>query len=126
MKKKIIIICLICILLGVILFLIINFKKQVVCNKLLGGSYNIIFDTNGGNEIENYSICISCTPETYEDLPIPEKEGNLFDGWYYDKSFKEKVEGESTLNVKITTEKVKDENGCHEIYKDITLYAKWK
>ena len=70
-------------------------------------------------------ICIACSPDSYEDLPIPIRDGYKFDGWYYDKEFKNPVEGTSSLDIKpiiITSKK----EWCIIGYKDMTIYAKWK
>ena len=55
------------------------------CISITGGNYDIIFNTDSDQKLENMSICIACAPDTYKDLPIPEKEGYEFEGWYLDK-----------------------------------------
>ncbi len=68
-------------------------------------------------------VCIACPPDSYEKLPIPEKDGYEFIGWYYDSKLTKKVEGESTLDV--TPNSIKTKTGCAKGYKTRTLYAKW-
>lgn len=98
-------------------------KDEPKCENIAGGSYNLIFNTNGGKKIESMKVCIACAPNTYEDLPKAEKEGEVFNGWYYDKNLKNEVS--ATNSIDIETIAKKDENGCIKGYEDITLYAKW-
>ena len=101
----------------------INKTKNNKCVPITGGSFNLIFNTNGGNEIEGMHVCIACSPESYEDLPIPVKEGFDFDGWYYDNEFKTKVEATNSIDIKSVAEY--DKNKCMIGYKDIELFANW-
>ena len=64
----------------------------------------ITFVSNGGNEIEPIEIIYNNPAET---LPIPEKEGYFFAGWYEDETLtKQFVEGDI-------------------VTKDLVLYASW-
>ena len=84
-----------------------------------GGSRKIVkFETNGGNSIDNISICVACSPEIVT-LPIPIKSGYTFEGWYADSNLTTKVEG-TTNDVRnaVWTEV----DACD---KETTLYAKW-
>ena len=102
-----------------------NKKKSVkkeICTPISGGSFNLIFNTDSEQTIDNMTICIACAPDTYQDLPIPIKEGYEFDGWYYDNEFINKVETTNTINIKPVPKKDKD---CTIGYEDITLYAKY-
>lgn len=87
-----------------------------------GATYGIIYNTNGGNKIEDYVHCSGCRPKDVL-LPTPSKKGYEFMGWYYDSSFKKKV----SVNYanKITYIQLYDENGCTK-YTKVNLYAKWK
>lgn len=93
------------------------------CISVTGGSYNLILETVEGENLGNMSICIACGPSSYEDLPIVEKEGYTFEGWYYDKELTNKVEITSTME--ITPVPNYTEEDCYSGYKDITLYAKF-
>lgn len=127
-KKLFIILGSTIIIIGIIICLILFNKKEepiknIECIPFTGGSYNLKFEVDGGEKIEDMSICIACSPDSYESLPIPVKEGYTFEGWYYDSSFTNKVEIEKTYE--ITPIDNIDKNGCKIGYKDITLYAKY-
>lgn len=92
------------------------------CTPITGGSFNLILNTDSEQTIDNMTICIACAPDTYQDLPIPVKEGYEFDGWYYDSEFINKVETTNTIDIKPIPKKDKD---CTIGYEDITLYAKY-
>ena len=100
-----------------------NNEVKKDCMPFTGGSYNLVFDTDGGTEIESMSVCIACSPDSYEDIPIPEKEGYTFDGWYSDKKLTKKIDYTNTKDIKAIPEY--DEDKCMIGYKDITLYASW-
>lgn len=36
-------------------------------------------------------VGIACSPDSYRELPIPVRDGYIFDGWYYDKDFTKKL-----------------------------------
>ena len=97
-------------------------QKQKKCSPITGGAYTLIFNTDGGKEIESMHICIACAPNTYQNLPVAEKEGYNFEGWYYDKELTKKVEVTNTKDIKIVPIK---EKKCITGYKDITLYANY-
>lgn len=82
--------------------------------------YTIKYNSNGGNEIADYSYCEKCEFDIY--LPVPVKEGYDFVGWYYDYEFQNLVTEEFANKIKY--EKVTDKNGC-VVQSEITLYAKW-
>lgn len=132
-KKKLIkiggaVLVVLIIVLVLILVLNQNKTKNVVqepeCPTFTGGAYNLVFNTNGGNKIENMSVCIACSPDSYKSLPTPKKNKKKFSGWYYDEALTQKVDVKTTLD--ITPIEEIDANGCKVGYKDITLYAKWK
>ncbi len=79
---------------------------------LEGGSYQILYATNGGNEIESTSVCVGCAGGQYK-LPIPIRNGYKFEGWYYDETLTNKVKGEY----------VDDVGGTN--LSSVTIYAKW-
>ncbi|MDD3415870.1 MAG: InlB B-repeat-containing protein, partial [Lachnospiraceae bacterium] len=68
-------------------------------------TYSAVFDSQGGSIYDPVTVERG---KAINELPIPEKEGYLFAGWYT---------GENGTGSKIT-EKTK-------ITKDVTLYAKW-
>lgn len=65
----------------------------------------VTFETNGGNKVDPMKV-----EKGYalSYLPVPEKEGFVFDGWYKEPSFTTQYEIGTKVNA------------------DITLYAKWK
>ena len=93
------------------------------CHIFTGGSFDIKFNTNGGNEIANMSICIACSPDSYEDLPVAVRDGFTFDGWYYDKELTNKVDITNTKD--FTPIPKYNDKKCLMGYKDIELFAKW-
>lgn len=92
------------------------------CNSITGGGFDIIFNTNSDIVLNSMHVCIACPPNTYLDLPVPTKEGYIFDGWYYDVNLTEKVTALNTID--ITPVPIKT-NDCITGYTNITLYAKW-
>ena len=100
-----------------------NKKVKTKCIPFTGGGFNIKFYTDGGVEIPDMHVCIACSPDSYQDLPIPVKEGSTFDGWYYDKEYTKKIEITNTRDFRAVPEY--DKNKCKIGYKDIEIYAKW-
>ena len=125
MNKKIIIIIVSVIMflvsVGIILGIIISKKRRPDCTSISGGSFNLVFDTNGGNPLKTMRVCVACSPDSYDELPTPEKDAYQFSGWYYDSGFKKKVESIVSIQPVANT----DKNGCFKSYKDIKIYAKW-
>lgn len=115
------------ILLTGILMIKLNMKEEKPikeeCHSITGGGYNITFNTNSGIGISDIHVCIACPPDTYEELPIPEKVGYIFDGWYYDSELTKKVNATTTLD--ITPQPIYEQEDCITGYKNITLHAKW-
>lgn len=68
--------------------------------------HTLRYDTNGGEKLQSETKKVSWTKE-YEDLPIPERDGYTFAGWYRN----------STLTMPIT--------GDVKVYGTVTIYAKW-
>lgn len=98
-------------------------EKKEKCIPFTGGSFNLIFNTNGGNEIANMHVGIAVSPDSYQELPIPEKEGFDFEGWYYDNELISKAD--VTSSKEIPPQPEYDNNKCMVGYKDIELFAKW-
>ena len=68
-------------------------------------NFNVVYDTGDG---------ISIKPSIYDEgmsLPVPEKEGYTFDGWYLDSEYNHLFKVEDYVN--------------YNSRRDITLYAKW-
>lgn len=68
--------------------------------------HTLRYDTNGGETLQSETKKISWTKD-YEDLPIPERDGYTFAGWYRN----------SALTMPIT--------GDIKVYGTVTIYAKW-
>ena len=144
MKKKYIIfisIILVVIIIIISIFLVFNNKEKDINNKedkidnktektkkectpFVGGSFNLIFDTMGGEEIQSMNICIACSPDSYQDIPIPKKDGYKFLGWYKDKDYIFRIDFTNTKDFKSSPKY--DKNKCMIGYEDITIYAKWE
>lgn len=68
-----------------------------------GAAYTLTYDVDGGTAIS----AVDYAAGSYVTLPIPEKSGSTFDGWYLNSSF------------------VGDPVSAVAMTKDITVYAKW-
>ncbi|HAB65727.1 MAG TPA: hypothetical protein DCE23_00020 [Firmicutes bacterium] len=98
------------------------------CIQATGGSLTILFDTNGGNSINNYSICTMCGEDSV-NLPEPVRAGYRFIGWYADKELTKRVSITSNHSNdldRLKKEVVKDRYGCNTTESRTTLYAKWE
>ena len=91
------------------------------CDKVSNNNYKLNFVTNSNKSIVSIDTCANC--DKVDVMPVPEKEGFIFAGWYYDEKFNKRFEGTTTKDVKYL-EKY-DINGCIIGYEDITLYARW-
>lgn len=127
--KSSIIINVIALIISILSFIMIFINNSLIlentdnCDNMTGGGYNIYFNTNSDRTINSMHVCIACSPDTYEKLPTPTKDGYIFSGWYYDKKLKNKVNVSSTIDISPIPDK--DKTGCLIGYKDINLYAKW-
>ena len=119
--KKMVVIGLIAFIFILVIFYFI-FKSNKECVPFTGGSFSIIFNTNGGDEISSMSVCIACSPDSYLDLPVPVRDGYVFDGWYYDNGLSKMVESTNSIDIKPIPQY---DNNCTIGYKDIEIYAKW-
>lgn len=68
-------------------------------------SCTVVFESNGGTKIDSKKVEKG---SQLSDLPVPEKEGFEFEGWYTDAACTVKFEPDT------------------KIVEDITLFAKWK
>ncbi len=66
--------------------------------------YTITFDSNGGSDTSSISRREGAN---YSELPVPYKEKNIFDGWYYDAALTKRVGSNDVLR------------------ENVKLYAKW-
>jgi uncharacterized repeat protein (TIGR02543 family) len=69
--------------------------------------YTLRYETNGGNLITAESKSSSWT-KSYQELPVPVREGYVFAGWYTDSNLHSAVTGDVQVN-----------------RSTVTLYAKW-
>lgn len=70
--------------------------------------FQILFDSRGGSDC----IAIETTGAERITLPIPEKDGYVFEGWYLDEAYLKPLQEDTFLNVKPIS--------------DMTAYAKWR
>lgn len=89
------------VLLIIFLFILSSCKGDSVSMK------KIVFNTNGGDDLENITFELGSFPE---ELPIPTKEGYVFSGWFLDN-------GRYEQPIEELDKTMLDTN--------ITLYAKW-
>ncbi|MCH5166437.1 MAG: InlB B-repeat-containing protein [Erysipelotrichales bacterium] len=90
--------------------------------------FNIILNANGGTMPEGMAStirqCGDC--ETSTEIAKPTREGYIFEGWYYDKSFSENKKIPSGYQTgRINKIEKKSATGCLQGYEDVYLYAKW-
>ena len=111
------------ILVGICLILSIIWlvEKHESSSSISGGGYHIFFE----NEVDlsPIHVCIGCPPDVYEDLPVPDRDGYIFDGWYYDSSFKRRVDISNTFDM--VPRPIRKIDGSVIGFQDIHLYAKW-
>lgn len=93
--------------------------------------YNLIFETNGGENIETIQLCPGCstigekTNLDYE-LPILKKESYEFDGWYADSNYEKKIDSlEEDYEIIDFIEDFDSDNCSLNTYTG-KIYAKWK
>ena len=102
-------------------------QKNAMCSvdtRLI--NYDIIYETNGGNDIPNGKACTgeTCALVNYASkIPTPVKEGYTFAGWYYDEAFTKKVSATTVNGI------AESQNGkivsCGTDKMSIKIYAKW-
>lgn len=83
--------------------LTLRYDRHVASHKY----YTLQYNTNGGEKISSETKSHSWTKD-YEALPVPVRDGWVFDGWYLDKDLTDAVTGDVKVNR--TT---------------VTIYAKW-
>ncbi len=88
-------------------FLVVLLLLLTGCN-ILTTTYTITFDSNGGTAVSS----ISTDGKTLGTLPTVEKEGFLFDGWFFD---------DETFAIPLNVENLIAQN----ITANFTVYAKW-
>ena len=87
------------------------YAKWTKDQEVIGGSYTVIHNTNGGSQIADKTVSIGTAPGANGAIPTPTRQGYIFDGWYL----------ESTYETRITQY---DSIGGSE-GQTITIYAKW-
>lgn len=127
MDKKYIVICFLIIFVivggSISYFLLFRNFNNEKCISFSGGGFNIFFNTNGGDEVESIHVGIAVSPDSYQDLPIPVKDGFVFEGWYYDSKLTNKVNTISSRDISPIPKY--DNNNCMIDYENIILFAKW-
>ncbi len=98
-----------------------NLSKD--CDVFEDNPYKIIFNSNGGEEIESIEICENCERPKDNFLPVLTKKGYNFEGWYYDSMFLMKADVKTIDELKVSIDR--DVKGCDSKYLDINLYALW-
>ena len=88
-----------------------------------GGSFHINFVVNGGEKLSSMLVGIACSPDSYDNLPIPVRDGYLFEGWYYDEELTKKVEVTNSVDIKPVP---RFDNKCQVGFEDIIIFAKWE
>ena len=96
-------------IIGILLFGVITFETTY-CFMTFGETIEISFETNGGENIDNIIYSYGINSLTNK-LPIPKKDGYLFDGWYLENTYDTEVKSVPF-----------PEFSNNEV---ITLYAKW-
>lgn len=94
------------------------------CPSYTSGANSIVYNTNGGNQISNSSVCLVCGITSFPKLPVPTKSGYIFDGWYYDVDLTRKVDATTVDQVNFYSEY--DTKGCKKPGSTTYLFAKWK
>lgn len=124
MKKFLIVLCVIIFIILVLFGIYFAIYKKNRAMVMTGGRFELLFNTNGGEKIKSESVGIGVSPDSYNSLPIPVRNGYEFKGWYYDEKLSDKVKTESTEGIRTTAEY--NFWGKQIGYKDVTLYAKWE
>lgn len=88
-----------------------------------GGSFELLFETNGGNKLDSLNVCVGCDLSG-QKLPIPAKPGYEFLGWYKDQDLTLFLDSDDVSAVNASLKY--DEYTCPVGYNPITLYAGWK
>lgn len=95
-------------------------NEDISCSNDIN-NLKVIFNTDGGTNIEPVLYCSNCDISTTK-IPTTLKEGYTFDGWYYDTELTKKVSGTDFSEI-IFTQKY-DNNNCL-LLTEVNLYAKW-
>ena len=83
--------------------------------------YYLNFQTNGADPIKTMEVPVKS--ESTALLPVPEREGYVFAGWYYDGRFENLVC--TNRIIEVAKDYVLDDNGKPVFVNNMTLYAKW-
>ncbi len=94
-------------------------SNVVSCPEFYKNSYKILLYSDG-KVLDEKEVCTYCETNETIELPTPVKKGYVFNGWYYDELFLNKVD---ELNIKPNIKR--DKNGCDYSYNDVKLHALW-
>ena len=95
-------------------------KEDNTCSNEVN-NLKVIFNTDGGTNIEPVLYCSNCNISTMK-IPNADREGYTFDGWYYDSELTKKVSVTDFSEI-LFTQKY-DKNNCL-LLTEVNLYAKW-
>lgn len=84
----------------------------------------VVFNNTDNSEVNKQEYCINCDLDKTIPKAFTQNPNVTFDGWYYDKDYKEKVEVDDAT--KLVLVPIKDENDCVTGFEDLNLYTKWK
>ena len=86
--------------------------------------YDIVYETNGGDKISNGKVSIFENSILGSELiPTPVRKGYVFEGWYYDEAFTNRVTATTTSGI-VTSQSMKPID-CLTGKETIKVYAKW-
>lgn len=102
-------------------------KVRAECVITTGMSYyNIKFETNEGNELENMNLCATCSDFMNTGLPTPTRTGYRFLGWYADEDLTIAINSIAEDWNKTTIQVEYDSENCLTNKMNVTLYARWE
>ena len=88
-------------------------------------SYYIMFNTNGGEAVSDFSFIGAPQGYTGEALPTTTKTGYTFNGWYKETGFTTKITTTVDAQANLDFQVIKDSDNCDTGRRKATVYAKW-
>lgn len=88
-------------------------------------SYYIMFNTNGGEAVSDFSFTGAPQGYTGETLPTTTKTGYTFNGWYKETGFTTKITTTVDAQANLDFQVIKDSDNCDTGRRKATVYAKW-